>query len=602
MMLSAFLMAAIVGLLDPQVPEVSDAFEGRWYGTVQMNDGRSLDTVIDSERLGQDWVLRITQLADNRSVQPIVEFKIENERVELATHMDGLIQFWSGAITDSGSTYAGTMTREGQQIGSFDLRKLPRVEDQPSHQIWAGSVIVPGRDFEDIRLYLAPVNGEWLAECDLPDRQCDGHPVFVRSDSSALLIEIPGPSPIQLKLITPQPLDADDAPDQVLAAWDEAGSTSTFMLQRKTTSDPVHLARPQDPVGPVSYESREEIIVHPIGHQLAATLTVPSGGDQYPAVVLVPGEGGRDRDDRANDHRYQTVWADALARRGIASLRFDDRGVGGSSIPDGMIRSDLTHKDVVIDTRHLVEWLSQQPGIDPTKVGVIGWDRGGLVAMQVAMGLHREISYVVLLSTPGLPGIDMARAAMRLDLDGVPVPQDRVRDLLVAYGVVLEVAADPAASSDEIREVVIRYREALSRMPDGQVDQISDDVIDQDMKLYASDAFRRIMRLDPRQILPRLRCPVLAVGGSADLETPIELTLPHIKAAVERTGGEVDVVEIPDTNHRLQPVDPRMPRRPEFIRATVDPRALRVVTDWILDLTSVRVMAEPVDSSQEGSP
>ena len=68
MMLSAFLMAAIVGLLDPQVPEVSDAFEGRWYGTVQMNDGRSLDTVIDSERLGQDWVLRITQLADNRSV------------------------------------------------------------------------------------------------------------------------------------------------------------------------------------------------------------------------------------------------------------------------------------------------------------------------------------------------------------------------------------------------------------------------------------------------------------------------------------------------------------------------------------------------------
>ena len=84
MMLSAFLMAAIVGLLDPQVQKVSDPFEGRWYGTVRMTDGRSLDTVIDSERLGQDWVLRITQLADNRSVQPIVEFKIENDRVELA--------------------------------------------------------------------------------------------------------------------------------------------------------------------------------------------------------------------------------------------------------------------------------------------------------------------------------------------------------------------------------------------------------------------------------------------------------------------------------------------------------------------------------------
>ena len=159
----------------------------------------------------------------------------------------------------------------------------------------------------------------------------------------------------------------------------------------------------------------------------------------------------------------------------------------------------------------------------------------------------------------------------------MPVPQDRVRDLLVAYGVVLEVAADPAASSDEIREVVIRYREALSRMPDGQVDQISDDVIDQDMKLYASDAFRRIMRLDPRQILPRLRCPVLAVGGSADLETPIELTLPHIKAAVERTGGEVDVVR--DSPTPIIVCSPSIPECQDVLSSFV-PRWILVLCVW----------------------
>ena len=80
---------------------------------------------------------------------------------------------------------------------------------------------------------------------------------------------------------------------------------------------------------------------------------MPRGEGDHPAVVLVSGTGGRDRDDRADGHRYQAVWADVLARRGIASLRFDDRGIGSTQIPEDTSIDALTAKDQIIDVRFL---------------------------------------------------------------------------------------------------------------------------------------------------------------------------------------------------------------------------------------------------------
>ncbi|MDG2422636.1 MAG: alpha/beta hydrolase [Phycisphaerales bacterium] len=590
------LLISLAFQADPVKDGDLPAFSGRWYGEATFNDGQLLPTLVDAEFLDGDWVVRFTQLSENRKHQPILQTSVEENRVFIRPNVGDQFQAWIGELDQSGSTYRGAITVQGQKIGTFDLSRIPRVSSLPGSHRWVGSVIVPGRDFEQIRLQLVQSADGWIGEVDLPERQCSGHPAIVQENEASLLIEVPEKSPIKLKLITPRPLGAEDAPRQVLAAWEEAGTTSTFILQQQQGDKPLDLSRPQDPVGPVPYEVRQEVIAHPIGHSIGATLTVPVGADTHPAVVLVPGDGGRDRDDRADGHRYQAVWADALARRGIASLRFDDRGVGSTNLPEGMIASDLTGKDVVIDTRHLVEWLGQQPGVDGSKIGVLGWDRGGLVCMQVAMGLYREVSFVVLLSTPGLPGIDMDRASMQRRLADVPVPQERIHDLLVAHGTVLDVCMDPVASDKEIRQVVVRYLDALGRLPTGESKEVPEELIQKEMRQFASENYRRSLRFDPRQILPRLRCPVLAVGGSEDLETPVELSLPYIRAAVERTSGEIDIAEIKDVNHRLQPVNSSKPRNSAYIRATVDPRALRIVTDWILEVTTPVLPVEPVNT------
>ena len=65
--------------------------------------------------------------------------------------------------------------------------------------------------------------------------------------------------------------------------------------------------------------------------KLAGTLTVPPGAGPFPAVILITGSGAQDRDESILGHKPFLVLADYLTRRGVAVLRVDDRGVGGST-------------------------------------------------------------------------------------------------------------------------------------------------------------------------------------------------------------------------------------------------------------------------------
>src|ERR1700684_2524008 len=110
-----------------------------------------------------------------------------------------------------------------------------------------------------------------------------------------------------------------------------------FVLKRATAEDmgPAVHKRPQEDAikaGPAPYVQRDVLFSNLAAHNhLAGTLSLPNGEGPFPAVVLISGTGQNTRDEDVWGHKVFLILADALTREGLAVLRYDKRGVGGSS-------------------------------------------------------------------------------------------------------------------------------------------------------------------------------------------------------------------------------------------------------------------------------
>ena len=173
--------------------------------------------------------------------------------------------------------------------------------------------------------------------------------------------------------------------------------------------------RPQTPQPPYPYETREVTFTNAEAKAtLAGTLTLPVGFDssqagKHPVVLMVTGSGLQDRDETLFDHRPFAVIADYLARHGIASLRYDDRGFGQST---GDV-ANATTADFAQDAEAGIHFLrsmnfSEKNGKKTrgkpmfSKVGILGHSEGGSIAFM--LGARQMVDFIVALAAPGIKG------------------------------------------------------------------------------------------------------------------------------------------------------------------------------------------------------
>ena len=140
-------------------------------------------------------------------------------------------------------------------------------------------------------------------------------------------------------------------------------------------------ARPQDPQPPFNYRIEEVSFTNEKeGNTLTGTLTIPEGDGPFPAIVLVSGSGQQNRDEELMNHRPFWVIADYCALHGIAVLRYDDRGIGGSK---GEVEN-ATPMDFSYDAEAAFDCLRSQKYIDASRVGILGHSEGGVINFMVS--------------------------------------------------------------------------------------------------------------------------------------------------------------------------------------------------------------------------
>ena len=313
--------------------------------------------------------------------------------------------------------------------------------------------------------------------------------------------------------------------------------------------------RPQTPVPPFPYTT-EEVTFSNGDITLNGTLTLPEGWDKNTkAVVMITGSGQQNRDEEIFDHKPFAVIADALARKGIASLRYDDRGWGNKAIRF----TDFTTDDFKQDAAAGIDLLRRKF----KTVGVIGHSEGGTIALMLAS--EGKTDFVVSLAGMTISGKQTLLNQNIDALRSIGLQEETVEK----YSEVISDIFDKVAAGQDIDE----YLKGAENMENFKP------IIDHAKKLLTSPYMRHFITKDIHNSLPNIKCPVLALNGKKDTQVEYKQNLEVLENGLSNCSHET--IAYDNLNHLFQHCTNGSIVEYHQIEETISQEVLDKIISWI---------------------
>ena len=335
------------------------------------------------------------------------------------------------------------------------------------------------------------------------------------------------------------------------------------------------LNRPQTPQPPFSYATEEVIFRNDKDDAtLCGTLTYPVGykrgvSQKVPVVLMVTGSGLQNRDEELFEHKPFAVLADYLARNGIASLRYDDRGVGKSK---GDAQNATTY-NLSLDALAGVEYLK---GIGLFgKVGVLGHSEGGTIAFMLASRPEANLDFIVSLAGASIKGVEVLVEQNYVALRWAGISDDVARD----YGKALTAVYDAKVKDSSLLKADGAVLNAI--LSDVQVslpEALKNNLLT--ILRTSSPWLDYFAQYDPRQDLPKIACPVMAINGQMDVQVLPTSNLGALREFLPRHEKTL-IKEYPGLNHLFQHARTGNVAEYGQIEETLSEEVLRDIAGWV---------------------
>jgi pimeloyl-ACP methyl ester carboxylesterase len=548
LVLFTILAAATVQAADAQ------DITGDWQGTLKPAPGAELHLTLHISRGGGGLKASMDSLDQGANGIPISSIALRNSKLTFAS--DDIQGKYEGTVKTDGSAIEGTWT----QGDSLPLTWVRAVKPSDLDGAWEG-VLDAGQKLPLI-LHLTTTKDGLGATLDSPAQGASGIAAVARREGSAFSFKI-AMIGAQFEGTISKDLSA------IEGTFSQSGGQFPLTLKRggAASPKPEPPKRPQDPAKPYPY--RAEDLRYPnatAGIQLAATLTIPPGKGPFPAVTLITGSGQQDRDESLMGHKPFLVLADYLTRHGIAVLRSDDRGAGGS----GGDFAASTTIDFATDAEAAVAYLKTRPEVDPHRIGLVGHSEGGLIAPMVAARNH-DVAFIVMMAGTGVPG------------DQIIVAQ--VIAGSQAAGMSQAAAETAGAQQKRIVDLVIHEKDeaVLKQKLQAELKDLPEMQFAGVFRQLTSPWYRFFLTYDPAATLKKVNCRVLAINGSKDRQVPPALNLPAISAALKAGGNtHFEIDELQGLNHLFQHAKTGAVTEYAQIEETFAPEAMEKIATWIL--------------------
>ncbi len=436
---------------------------------------------------------------------------------------------------------------------------------------WEGRIDVAGTQL-GIIVNVTESDAGPAATIDIPQQMATGLPLAnLRVQPPKVHFELPaGPGRALF--------DGEMKGDAITGTFEQAGVKGAFQLKRAGAVQPPPPSQPPPPYRQV------EVKVPNGSLTLAGTLTMPPSGGPFPAVVLITGSGAQNRDEEVFGLKPFQMIADYLTRQGIAVLRCDDRGVGGST---GSMSQALS-SDFADDALASIAFLKGRPEIDPARIGLLGHSEGGLVA-PIAATRSADVAFIILLSGTAVTGERIMLAQSDLVMRAAGATEEAVRRNTEIQRRIF-AAVRTGQGWDEVAATLRSdIKAAVDALPEAQRKAIPDQEafiqsqVNAQLAAARTPWFRYFLDYDPAPTLAKVRCPVLAIFGERDLQVPVALNREPMEQALKSGGNRsYEIHVLARANHLYQDSKTGGVQEYTILKKEFVPELLPLVSSWIL--------------------
>ncbi len=543
--------------------------------------------------MGQELTILVTFRDDTTASIDIPQQNAFGLRLARVRHSEQKVHFELSAGPGL-AVFDGTVTenlingefKQSGATGSFLLRPQSLVRPQliedappalrPFIGKWSGSIDIMGQTLGIIVEFKSVAN-ELKATIDIPKQNARGLLLKnIELNLPKLHFELPAGPGLAI-------FDGEVERDSIKGVFLQAGMSGRFRLGRgESTKGPV---AQEDPV---PYR-QEEVVFHNDTLKFAGTLTLPSAQGRHPAVVMITGSGPQNRDEEIFGFKPFKMIADHFTRRGIAVLRYDDRGVGGSTGSIGL----STTSDFANDVIEAVKFLESRNDINPRQIGLCGHSEGGIVA-PLAASRCKDIAFIILISGTAVDGMTILLSQAELIARANGNAETDIQENMELSRKLFSALRE-GQSLDRFREEIFQAgRRQLDRMKPEErqainnPDQYLQTQVDAQMKQLQSPWFRYFLSYDPAPTMERVQCPVLALFGGLDLQVPAEINKQAMEKALTKANNKEYLIKVfPKANHLYLSAATGSPSEYAAMKKEFVPGFLDTMTEWMLKRIAV---------------
>ncbi len=326
----------------------------------------------------------------------------------------------------------------------------------------------------------------------------------------------------------------------------------------------------------------EEVIFFNGDVKLAGTLTLPDTTGKFPALVLLTGSGQQNRDENIFGFKIFKIIAENLTNNGYAVLRFDDRGIGGSSVGETI----ATTADYAEDAIAAVDFLKLDKRVNSHKIGLLGHSEGGLASV-IAGAASDDIAFIICMAGPAVTGSKLVLYQMRKLLKSEGVSQKIINKKLKLENqliTALKEGENLSKYKDELYNSALEDFNLTSKEKTKKLTAkdslLASKIVIGQLNSLSNPWTKFFFNYNPKEAIENISCPILILFGEKDMQVPSSLNQIAFEDAL-KNNRNFKILVFPNANHLFQVSKTGLPSEYKSLEKNFTPEFLPTIINWL---------------------